>query len=486
MKEALLEVGGNGDDVKKSSKPKRVYYIDWMRVVSIYLVASYHIIQALDWVGFYDHFKGGKEFVVGFRASSLQVGMPMFFHISGRAHALSPPMGFYNTVVKRAKRLLLPFCIAYVLLVPPWQYIDKEYDWAHPSLFHMKANPIEWLLTYYTTSRFFFYFDMAWLWFLPALYLIIVFSSPLFIVAERYKADKGLRWNIFWSFVIWISMGLLLQASGFKPRFIFFTILGPFTAVAFAQWSPLPAAGARPEEIAQPMRMWLAMHGYTLVQVACSVGIVLSFGYAEIDPPQPGGGHSPRAGVPFFILCLGFYIHGYFIQRWGKGGDIIEEGENSPWWIWQYKLVCCFIVLLTLMLTSPRGDVESGHFIYPIYSTTYKAGSGWGAMHVLGTWAQIGIFVALFQAYCNNQGGAWFHKHATRSAMIVYIFHWIFIKIFAFWWLTPTLWRLRLYITNPWIAVVISLVALVVCTGLSLVVYMLLCQSKTLGGAFGL
>merc|ERR1719203_638349 len=140
----------------------------------------------------------------------------------------------------------------------------------------------------------------------------------------------------------------------FSLLFTFFSVIGPASALAIARFIPLPQADVRAEDIADPMRMWLAVHGYTLVQVASSVGIVLSFGYADIDPPQANGAaHDPRAAIHFLILCMGFYVHGFFIQRWGKGANRVEEGQSSPWWIHHSKLLCHFLLLLVLIVSSP-------------------------------------------------------------------------------------------------------------------------------------
>lgn len=485
------------DDSRKASKPPkppRVYYVDWLRVVAIYMVVSYHTVQCLDWVDFYKKVNGAEQFVVDFRASALQIGMPMFFHISGRAHALAPAVGLRKTFVRRAQRLLVTFAVAYVILIPPWQYIDKEYDWDKPSVFHMKHNPIQWFMNYYTSYQFFLNFDMAWLWFLPVLFVIIVFSSPLFIIAERYHAEEhGLLWAKVWSITLWASLAAFVYCSGFTWNFAFFCVFGCASALLFAYWVPVPPAGTRPDQISRPMDMWVALHGYTLVQVAASIGLVLSFGYANIDPPPEGGthdahigAHDPRAGIPFVILCMNFYVHGFFVQRWEAGSAAAEKGDNAPRWIWQYKLVSAFTVFLVISISSPRGEVESGHFIYPIYSNTYKEGAGFGAAHVLGTWAYIAVFVSLFQAYADHQGDAEFHRHATRSSLIVYIFHWIFIKVFCFWWLTPTLWRLRQTVTNAWVAIFVTVLAFLTCAGLSLVVYALLLRVPRCSKIFGL
>jgi len=463
---------------------KRVYYIDWIRVVAIHLVVTYHVVQALDWVGLFDHVLGMQKFVVAFRATALQVGMPMFFHISGRAQALSKTVGFRMTLLRRAQRLLLPFVVCYVILVPPWQYIDKEYDWNHPSSFHMKANPIYWLTKYYTTSQFLLYFDLAWLWFLPALFAITVLSTPLILLAERHRGASG-RFTYSMSTIL-LGAGFLLGlvcGCGFSWRFGFFAIMGPTSAVLMAQVVPLPPQGGSAD--GAPERSWLAASLVTLAQVIASVGLVLSFAYAKIDPERSDGGHDPRAAVPFLVLCLGFYVQGYFSQRWSTGESDLD-GARPPTRARLYRLGLAYLLQLGLMVSSPLGDVETGHFIYPIYSTSYKYGPAFGAVHVLGTWCYIGVWVLLFQAYGDHIVSKPFFKHATGSTVVVYIFHWVFVKVFAFWMLTPTLFRTSIVVTSVWASAGVTAVALLFSVGCSLSVYGLLLRCPPLGRIFGL
>eukprot|EP00928_Gymnodinium_smaydae_P005939 TRINITY_DN12062_c0_g2_i2.p1 TRINITY_DN12062_c0_g2~~TRINITY_DN12062_c0_g2_i2.p1 ORF type:complete len:548 (-),score=30.88 TRINITY_DN12062_c0_g2_i2:140-1558(-) len=469
-----------------------------------------------------------KEFVVSFRASALQIGMPMFFHISGRASALSPLVGFRKRTATSFRRLMLPFILCYVILIPPWQYIDKEYDWEHPSSFHMKANPISWLVHYYFTSEFLLYFDLAWLWFLPALFAIQLLCTPLFLLAERFQGLKMryLRATAFVGFVVLFS---LVMVCGFSFIFGVLAVLGPASATIIAQFVPLPSqdvaaqsrghepnqrqlsvrmsslevSGAFPGDSSTSIedrgaateldieratqRLWIAIAALTVTQVATSTGLVLSFGYEEIDPPRADGGHDPRTGLPFLLLCTSFYVHGYFIQRWSQGCSDLG-GDRAPIWVWVSRLIGSFVTLLMCMVSSPLGDVETGHFIYPIYSASYWQGSGFGAVYVLGTWTYIFLFGSLFQAYVDNEIHPWLYKHATSSAIVVYIFHWMFLKVFAFWMLTPALHNHNLLgLQNRlWIVLLFSLITFLFAVICSLGIYAGLHHVPRLGQLFGI
>mmetsp|Transcript_25569 Transcript_25569/g.70296 ORF Transcript_25569/g.70296 Transcript_25569/m.70296 type:complete len:511 (-) Transcript_25569:139-1671(-) len=486
----VVEDGGAPGPEAAALGKGRVYFLDWMRVVAIYLVVAYHVVQALDWVDLFGSVKGMKRFVVSFRATALQVGMPLFFHISGRGQALSPAAGFQKTLVRRAQRLLGPFVVAYVLLIPPWQYIDKMYDWDHPSSFHMKENFIEYLIKYWTSSRFLVYFDLAWLWFLPALFLITVLSTPLILLAERYEGERLQCVYSAITVLLWSGLALGLVLCGFTWSFAAFAVLGPTSAVFIALAAPLPPRGGGGGEsdgaaAVDPWRSWCAVRAVTLAQGVADIGLVLSFGYADIDPHPEDGGHDPRAGVPFLVFCLGFYVQGYFTQRWSQGVGSLE-GDSAPSWVWRYRLCVAFALQLALMISSPTGDVETGHFLYPIYSASYKHGAQFGVAHVIGTWCYIGVFVSLFHAYGENVISEQFYKHATGSTVVVYIFHWIFVKIFTFWMLKSTLWRLQLEVHSAWTALYLTLLSLLFSVGCSLLIYWLLLSCPAVGRLFGM
>mmetsp|Transcript_114810 Transcript_114810/g.364827 ORF Transcript_114810/g.364827 Transcript_114810/m.364827 type:complete len:268 (+) Transcript_114810:581-1384(+) len=116
---------------------------------------------------------------------------------------------------------------------------------------------------------------MAWLWFLPALYLITVFSTPLFLLAEQYNSsrkDVQRRYCVV-AFALWGSLAVCLLLCGFSPNFAFFSLLGPLSAVVVSHVVPLPipataavAGNALSEPRTSALEMWLAYQIYTLIQ----------------------------------------------------------------------------------------------------------------------------------------------------------------------------------------------------------------------------
>lgn len=420
----------------------------------------------------------------------------MFFYISGRAQALSPTIGLRKTVALRCQRLLLPFVVSYLLIIPPWQYIDKEYDWKHPSVFRMKANPIAWLAHYYTSSDYLIYFDLAWLWFLPALFAIGVFSTSLFLVAEGYGIREGKRYWLLafgsWlAFALWLHFGL-----GFTLPFAAFAIVGEVFSVLLAVNVRFPPGRLELDRAqvvchASAVRSWCALRLAAMIQILANIGLVLNFEYAVIDPHRQDGGHDPRAAIPFLVLCTGFYVQGYFTQRWADSALLLTRGTicEVPAWVHLFKLVMSFILLIVITVAHPMNDVEDGHLIYPIYSASYPLGRSFGAAYVIGTWAYIMIFVTMFEAHGNHIINAWFYKHATRSTIVVYIVHWAFIKVFAFWCFLPTMHRwypgLEALAPKVHFALAITILCFLGAVGFSLLVYLILLRLQSIGKMFG-
>merc|ERR1712228_1157094 len=104
----------------------------------------------------------------------------------------------------------------------------------------------------------------------------------------------------------------------------------------------------------------------------------------------------------------------------------IEEPEDSEvgkvrMQIRTYQVFAALFVVLGLLFSSPVGRRE--RMPSPVFAQ-------W---HLLGTWSYLAICICLGQAYLNNEGNQFIYRHASASTMVVYIFHWMFLKLFAVW-----------------------------------------------------
>jgi len=149
--------------------------------------------------------------------------------------------------------------------------------------------------------------------------------------------------------------------------------------------------------------------------------------------------------IPAFLLFFNFYVHGYFVQRWAVGDNTKAPkparnnsfAAGAAWrnklrlWTGVWQMMTVTVMILSLNIGSPVGEWEAE--LYPIYSASYRGSPFFGAAHVAGTWASMGLIVAWFQAYANREINPTFYKHATSSVIVVYIFHWDIIAPFVWW-----------------------------------------------------
>ena len=117
---------------------KRIYWADWARALAIQLVIFIHCLcNGADASGFDpDNSPGTQQKKDGIVKSLVQIGIPMFFYISGMA------VTFYNTEGKgfglflgnKTLRILVPFVLAIFIFLIPRLYFGQQYeDWCRPN-----------------------------------------------------------------------------------------------------------------------------------------------------------------------------------------------------------------------------------------------------------------------------------------------------------------------------------------------------------------
>lgn len=405
---------------------RRAYYLDWLRILAIYSVVFYHCIQGLDWINLWVGTE--KRHVMAYKSSSLQIGMPIFFHISGRAQAFSKPKEVITVMLERFIRLIIPFVFGMLVLVPFWQYCQlRDAPGDHPKMYFL------WYVWFFQKDH--YQFHVGWLWFLPALFVIGVFSAPVFAFAETRILKYAIVFVSLWI----ISSGLLISA-GCPWQLLLVAILAPLGLGVLSWFIPFPP---RNEEPTWCIKRWLAGQGCTVVVFLSQIGAICSFRYNDLT--------NLMKMVPACIFFFGFYIHGYFVQRWAVGNvDIVdmtlvdEAVENSEvftarsqkmqtmkFFTAMWQLFVFWAMLVSVFFGMPVGEWEAE--LFPIYSAGYRDTPFFGIAHVCGTWALMGLVITWFQAYANKQVHPEIYKQATSSVMVVYMFHWVFIAPCCYW-----------------------------------------------------
>merc|ERR1719450_303892 len=116
----------------------------------------------------------------GIVKSLVQIGIPMFFYISGIASS------FYNTESKgfalfiwdKILRLAVPFVVAIFIFLIPRLYFGQSYeDWTRP--YKDKEIIEEDYWTFMVASLPDIFSKLSWLWYLPALFIDCIITYPL-------------------------------------------------------------------------------------------------------------------------------------------------------------------------------------------------------------------------------------------------------------------------------------------------------------------
>jgi len=482
---------------KPGGNKARVYYIDWMRIIAIYLVVCFHVVQALDdMVGLWpgagrlgqrpdDSARTDptheRIFIENFQTSSLMVGMPLFFHISGRAQGLGrPAKNLAVLLLSRFQRLFIPFIVCYCVLIPVWMWI--YYPEAPDDV---QGNLFKFEVWYWTN----FFPNPAWLWFLPVLLIVTVLSAPGTQFADLGKPlDGGIS-----IITLVLLVGLLIWFE-FSWVFALCSIAGPLVALILSQVVPFPQKSSRTTELSDAMRYWFALRTQAITTAVATIMMACHFEYAKLS--------ASLEFVPALLLFWNFYIQGFCAERWSSGCDAlfvvdpkvgaIEEASDSEIAkvrakIRMYQIPVALLLILGTALCSPVGRRE--RMLFPAYSASFRFDESdeasvsspiFATWHLVGTWCYLGICLCLGQAYLNNEGNSFIYQHASASTMVVYIFHWMFLKLFAVWVLDTLnmkgsfIWKL----IDPILLFTFSV-------GCSLGVYVLLLKVPMLGKFFG-
>jgi peptidoglycan/LPS O-acetylase OafA/YrhL len=192
--------------IRSVAKSKRLYYLDWLRVLLILGVFFYHVVKPfdpmLDW-----HIKNAERSVaiMTFLLLMNPVGLPLFFLVAGAASKFAlRRRSNRQYITERVTRLLIPFIVGTILLSPFQRYLEALHKGNFQGSF-LSFIP-EWLarstsgnlLTPLTFGRWGLH-----LWFLAFLFAFSLLALPVF---RWFQRDAGQ------SFISWL--GRLVEVRG--------------------------------------------------------------------------------------------------------------------------------------------------------------------------------------------------------------------------------------------------------------------------------
>lgn len=219
---------------------KRIYYIDWMRILGIIAVFFIHAISffhPIDW-----HVKNGDKSEIAlvlFRFGFIWI-MPLFFFLAGASGVFGTNKPFGQFFTNKTLRLLIPLAFGMLFLIPPQKYVEAL---THNNF--VGTYP-EFLSAYFSGDQRLFPFGLQpsiglicfsayHLWFLAHLFIISIVTYPLIKLLER----KGKSFMDGLSKITSFSGGALLL---FIPVAIAFALMKkPFPH--FTGWGDMTAYG---------------------------------------------------------------------------------------------------------------------------------------------------------------------------------------------------------------------------------------------------
>lgn len=169
---------------------KRLYYIDWLRILAILVVFFFHCSHFFDPLYWHVKNKETAESVLVFLGFVNIWIMPLFFFLSGAAALSGIQKSYITFSLEKVRRLLVPFIIGTLLLIPPQKYVEAL------SNNTFSGGYIQFLSEYFVGAIFNYPmgFNVAWigaisyhLWFLGHLLIISLALFPLM----RYIYNHG-------------------------------------------------------------------------------------------------------------------------------------------------------------------------------------------------------------------------------------------------------------------------------------------------------
>jgi len=187
---------------KTTSKSNRIHWLDNLRTVVIALVVLYHVGGVYEGAGMWASF-----WIVDDPDTISWVGivgiifdvmvMPIIFFVSGylTPHSLETNTG-WQYVKGKFKRLMIPWAIAVVTLIPIYKVIflySRGLPQQHWSTYFHITNPN----------------SMNWLWFLPLLFYFDIFYLLLTKLKINFK-NLSLKWAVLGASLLALASQVLI------------------------------------------------------------------------------------------------------------------------------------------------------------------------------------------------------------------------------------------------------------------------------------
>lgn len=350
---------------------KRIYYIDWLRILAIITVFFFHTSHFFDPI--YWHVKNPEqsESVLLFLGFVNLWIMPLFFFLSGASGMFGVRKPFASFLKSKTLRLAVPLVLGALLLIPPQKYVEGL------SNHTFSGNYADFLQAYFSGGMFHYPmgFDVLWigalsyhLWFLGHLFLISVLLFPLMRYIDN-NSDKLLgqlhrltsftggtvllfipvaiagvllkkhfpnytSWCDFIKYGLFFLLGFVytrhegLKASLLKSRFVALGIGLTLTIMYFVSFAVKDSAFGQLFQNYQIYPYYVFQESVGPLVTWCWIIFFVSMGMKYLNNDSKYRQPLNEAVLPFYILhqtillLIGYVVVGWSWTSWGKFGFI--------------------------------------------------------------------------------------------------------------------------------------------------------------------
>jgi glucan biosynthesis protein C len=184
---------------------RRVYFIDWLRILAVLLLFPFHTLRVFNTEPFYVKAATLSTFVDGVLDFISLWHMPLLFFLAGCStyFALKKRSGG-QYAWERVKRLLVPFVFGVLVLVPPQTWYGARFNSAYTGSYWDYLSSGGFLSTSYSDD-YFGGLSYAHLWFILYLFFISLVVLPLLLWGARGRGigkmqafSRRLAWPVWW------------------------------------------------------------------------------------------------------------------------------------------------------------------------------------------------------------------------------------------------------------------------------------------------
>jgi glucans biosynthesis protein C len=350
---------------------KRIYYIDWLRILAIITVFFFHTSHFFDPI--YWHVKNPvkSESVLLFLGFVNLWIMPLFFFLSGASGMFGVRKSFSTFLKGKTLRLLIPYLMGVILLIPPQKYVEGL------SNHTFSGGYLDFLQAYFSGGIFNYPmgFDTLWigaisyhLWFLGHLFLISVLLYSLtkyldgkgeFLMEKLHKKTSftggavllfipvtiaGIllkkhfpnytSWADFTKYALFFLLGFLytrnenLKTALFKSRFIALAIGLSLTMMYFASFAVKDTMFGQLFQNNQVYGYYAFQETAGALVTWCWLIFIVAMGMKYLNKDSVYRQPLNEAVLPFYILhqtvllLIGFVVVQWNWSSWGKFGFI--------------------------------------------------------------------------------------------------------------------------------------------------------------------